>query len=279
MDAPYIRETMFNRMTPLVSTAEIAALGRRTVAVAGTGGVGFTHAECLVRMSIGGIKISDFDTFGPENVSRQFGATIHTMGHAKVRVLEERLRAINPALTIDVFDGIQPDNAEEFVEGADFICDAIDYLVIEPRRLLHREARRRGIPVVMSGPVGFGAILLVFDREGMSFDEFFDTHDGRTEEENLANWAAGFNPAQMFRHYHPNPHSDLRERKGAVSAACLLATSLTGTVVIRRLLNKDVSFKPVPFVYAIDYVLGKFVELHIPGGVRAIKADPDAYRR
>ena len=279
MDAPYIRETMFNRMSPLVSEREIRTLGAQTVAVAGTGGVGFTHAECLARMGIGRIKISDFDTFGPENVSRQFGATIHTMGLAKVRVLEERLRAINPELTIDAFDGIRAGNVGAFVDGADFICDAIDYLVIEPRRLLHKEARKRGIPTVMSGPVGFGAILLVFDRDGMSFDDFFDTHDDRTEAENRANWAVGFNPAQMFRHYHPSPNSPLQERKGAVSAACLLATSLTGTVAVRHLLEKDVFFKPVPFVYAIDYVLGKFVELHIPGGVRAIKADPDAYRR
>jgi hypothetical protein len=35
----------------------------------------------------------------------------------------------------------------------------------------------------------------------------------------------------------------------------------------------------VPHVYQIDIAAGKFAELHIPEGVRGIRAAPQSYRR
>ena len=278
MRASYDRQTIFSRMPELVNFDDIELLATKTVAIPGAGGVGFTHAESLVRMGVGRVKISDFDRFGPENVSRQFGATFDTIGRKKVDVLGERLQSINPALAIEASEGIDERSIGTFLDGVDIVCDALDFFAVEARRMLHREARKRRIPLVMTGPSAFGATLQVFDNSGMSLDEYFDLHDHQSEEENKANFAIGINPARLSRHYHRAPDLGVG-RRGAVSTGCLLATSMTGAATLRRLLGQSDFFKPVPYVYAIDLVMGQFVEMHVPGGVKAIKANPAAYAR
>lgn len=277
---PFHRDILFSRMLGIVSQEELDRLGTFTIAVPGCGGVGFTHAEALVRMGIGGIRIADFDEFGPENFNRQFGATIHTVGRSKAEVLKERLLSINPALRIRVFDGVSTETIDDFLDGVDMVCDAMDYFVIQPRRLMYAEARRRNLPVVVAGPIGFGATVHLFEPDGMSFDSFFDLHDDQDEEEMLINFGLGLNPAQLHRHYMTDPKLDFEARKVAsVSASCLLATTLSTSTAIRRLLGHPISFRPVPWVQQIDYVAGAFVQIDTDQGVTSIRQAPTRYIR
>jgi molybdopterin/thiamine biosynthesis adenylyltransferase len=267
-------------MIGILTQQDLDRLGSKTVAVPGAGGVGFTHAESLVRMGIGGIRIADFDTFSAENMGRQFGATVHTVGRDKLEVLSERLKSINPALAVDAFDGVREDNIDRFLDGVDMVCDAIDYFAIASRRLMYGEARKRGIPVVIAGPVGFGANLHLFDPEGMSFDAYFDLHDGQSEEEMLLNFGRGLNPAELYRYSLEDQNLDFKNRTGSVlSSTCLLCTALVGTVALAHLVGKPIAVKPVPYLYQLDLAAAKFEELHIPAGVKGIKARPELYRR
>jgi tRNA threonylcarbamoyladenosine dehydratase len=267
-------------MVGILEPPQLAVLSNKTVAVPGAGGVGFTHAESLARMGIGRLKISDFDAFGPENIGRQFGATVHTVGQDKVEVLRDRLQSINPSMAVETYGRLTNDNIGRFLEGADLVADAIDYFAISPRRMLNAEARRRGIPVVIAGPVGYGATLHLFAPNHMSFDEYFDVADAKSEDENLLCFGMGLGPAQLYRHYMANRNLDFERKDGSVlSSACLLCTSLIGTVAMRSLLALPMFFKPVPYVYQIDLVAGATVELHIPGGVKEIKNDPEKYMR
>jgi tRNA threonylcarbamoyladenosine dehydratase len=279
-DPRFARGILFARMLGILTPKELDVLARKTVAVPGGGGVGFTHAESLARMGVGRMKIADFDTFDPINFGRQFGATIHTIGRSKVEVLLERLKSINPAIVVDTFDGVSENNIDRFLDGVDMACDAIDYFAIGARRLMYREARARGIPVIIAGPVGFGATMHLFDSRGTSFDEYFDLHEGQSEEDELLNFGIGLGPAELFRHSLADRNLDFKNRTGSVlSSTCLLCSALVGTVALAHLLGRKMAIKPVPHVYQIDIAAGKFVELHIPEGVRAIKANPQAYRR
>lgn len=280
MSQDFSRDVLFCRMIGILTQDELDRLATKTVAVPGCGGAGFTHAESLVRMGVGRLKIADFDVFGAENIGRQFGATVHTVGRNKVDVLDERLRSINPAIVVDTFDGVRKDNVDHFLDGVDIVCDAIDYFAISSRRLLYSTARRHGIPVVIAGPVGFGATLHIFDPHGMSFDDFFDLNDGQSEDEMLANFGTGLIPAQLYRHSLDDQNLDFKNRSGSVlSSTCLLTTALAGIVTLTRLLGKNTALKPVPHVYQIDLAAGQFVELHIPGGAKDIKTRPDIYRQ
>ncbi|MGH6979762.1 MAG: ThiF family adenylyltransferase, partial [Stellaceae bacterium] len=116
MSDPYDRNILFCRMVGLLTQEQLDSLAHKTVAVGGAGGVGFTHAESIVRQGIGRVKISDFDTFGAENMGRQFGCTTLTVGRPKAEVLEERLMSINPALKVERFGALTRDNIDEFLD-------------------------------------------------------------------------------------------------------------------------------------------------------------------
>lgn len=269
----YSRELIYSRMLGIVSEQELDLLAEKTIAVPGCGGVGYTHAEALVRMGVGGVHIADFDTFGPENFNRQFGASIHTVGRKKADVLRERLLSINPALRLTQFDGVHPDNVDQFLSGVDVLCDALDYFVIEPRILLYRRAREIGIPAVIACPIGFGGTLHYFDPQSMSFEDYFALTNDMDETQKLINFGIGLDPLRLHSSYLDSPKLDFTKQKVAsVSSACLLATTLTSTFTLAKLLNRDMFFKPVPYVHQIDYMAGRFEQTLVSEGVTGLKS-------
>lgn len=260
----FSREVIFSRMLGIVSEAELDQLARSRIAVPGCGGVGYTHAETLVRMGVGAVTLADFDSFGPENFNRQFGATVHTVGQEKAQVLAERLLSINPALDLTVLPAISDATVDQFLDGVDVVCDALDYFVVRPRMIMYGRARRAGIPVVMSGPVGFGATHHYFSPEGMSFDEYFRLAPSLDEDELLRRFGEGLAPGHLEAAYLEEETLDFEARKVAsVSSACLLATTLSTTSALHLLLGRRMFVKPVPYVYAIDFIAGRFEEMLI----------------
>jgi tRNA threonylcarbamoyladenosine dehydratase len=280
MTDPFDRDTLFCRMVGLLTQEQLDGLADKTVAVAGAGGVGFTHAESIVREGIGRMKISDFDTFGAENMGRQFGCTVETVGRDKAAVLEERLKSINPALKLERFGALESGNVGRFLDGVDFACDAIDYFHIAPHRLYHAAARQRRIPSMLVAPVGYGCTVHLFDPDHMSFDDFFDLNDRMSDQEQLDNWGLGLGPTHVYRHYMAKRNLDMKNKTGSViSGTCLLSSGVIAATTLRRLLGQPIFIKPLPYMYHIDLVMGRFDELHIPDGVRGIKADPQKYMR
>lgn len=268
----YSRETLFGRMLGLVTEEELALLAEKRIAIPGCGGTGFTYAESLIRMGVGNIHFSDADTFGPENMNRQFGATVKTIGLKKTDVLNERLMSINPSLNTKVFGPVGEDNIDEFLDGVDVVCDTMDFFVIKPRRLLYKEARKRNIPVVICCPVGFGVTGHIFDNDAMPFDEFFNLDDSMTEEEQLNNFGIGLTPSHLYRYYMDSPNLDFSAKKvSSLSSTCLMATSWGGTIALIKLLDLTVNLKSVPYCYQFDIRSGAFEEVYIPGGVEEIK--------
>lgn len=263
----YEHTNLFSRMIGIVSDEELKLLEGKRIAVPGAGGVGFTHAETLVRMGVGAINIADFDIFGPENMNRQFGATVSTVGQEKAVVLNNRLHDINPNIDTKVFSGIKEENIDEFLDGVDLVCDAMDYFVIEPRILMYRRARELGITVIVSGPVGFGASLHIFSPDGMTFEEFFKLTPEQSTDEKLLNFGKGLTPANLYLNYQSSANLDFEAKKVAsLSCSCLLASTLTGSSSLLELLGKQ-SFKSVPHCYQLDLRAGKFEEVYLPKGV------------
>ncbi|PQJ62286.1 ThiF family adenylyltransferase [Photobacterium angustum] len=257
----YEHSLLFSRMLGIINEDELKVLENKKIAVPGAGGVGFTHAETLVRMGVGAINIADFDTFGPENMNRQFGCTISTIGQEKVSILNERLNDINPNIKTQTFEGISYENIDDFLDGVDLVCDAMDYFVIEPRILMYKRAREKGIPVIVSGPVGFGASLHVFSPDGMSFEEFFDLKASDTTDEKLLKFGIGLTPSELYLDYQPSACLNFNTKKvSSISSSCLLASSLTGSASLLQLLGSQ-SFKAVPYCYQLDLRSFKFEEV------------------
>ncbi len=163
----------FIRNLGIMSEAEVDKLHNSTIAIAGCGCIGGFSAELLVRMGIGRIIIADPDIFELSNINRQCSATHLTVGVSKVTALQNHLLAINPVLEIRQFpQGVNQSNADEFVAGADYVIDAIDYFAFPEAVALHRSARRKGLHIITAVALGFGATVLTFAPDGMTIEQY-----------------------------------------------------------------------------------------------------------
>lgn len=162
----------FIRNLGIMTEEEIETLHRTTISIAGCGCIGGFSAELLARMGIGKIRLADPDVFDFSNINRQCAATHHTVGQRKVEALKDHLLSINPEMEIITFsDGINEENVDSFVEGANYVVDAIDYFNLPESILLHRAARKRKQFVTTAVALGFGTSVLTFSPHGMTVEE------------------------------------------------------------------------------------------------------------
>ena len=140
----------FSRLIQLIGNEKINILREKKVTVAGLGAVGGFAAEALARCGIGCLTLVDFDLIEVSNINRHIGALDSTVGRAKVDVMGERIKDINPLCAVnkinifadkDSFDTI-------FAEKPDMVIDAIDSLGPKADLLTYCVANK--IPVVSS---------------------------------------------------------------------------------------------------------------------------------
>ena len=176
-------QAIFQRsLTAHLSSAAFTRLQKTSVLIAGLGG-GSNIAELLARKGVGNFIIADLDVYEPHNV-RQRGSMSSTWGKEKVEVMAERLRDINPYVTVaTVREGVTLANAGALVGQSDIAVDMLDFHALKEKVALHRAAREQGKMVVTTPSVVNGAVLYVFSPKGPTFEEFFGYQDGLPLEE------------------------------------------------------------------------------------------------
>ncbi len=128
------------------------------VLVVGLGGVGAVAAEMIARAGVGRMTIVDADVVNATNINRQLVALHSTVEQPKARVLEARLRDINPEIELTVVEEFIKDEAvDRLLDSAkfDFVADCIDTL--SPKVNLILGSLSRNYPLVSS--MGAGAKL------------------------------------------------------------------------------------------------------------------------
>jgi molybdopterin/thiamine biosynthesis adenylyltransferase len=229
----------FARNRGLISPDEQERLRNCRVAIPGMGGVGGLHLMTLTRMGIGKFRVADADEFACGNFNRQFGATIDNIGRPKVEVLAESARGVNPEAELDVFgEFITADNVDRFLDGVDLVVDALDFFAFDARRMLFREAARRGTWVVTAGPIGFSTAWLAFDPGGMSFDDYFDLRDGMEPVDQFAAFVIGLTPRGTHPPYFDYSFVQQTGQGPSVAAACRLAAGVVGAEAVKLLLGR-----------------------------------------
>ena len=89
----------------------LMAFERAHVVVIGVGGVGSWAAEGLARTGVGHITLIDLDVLVASNVNRQLPALDSTFGQSKIEAMAQRIREINPHVTLNLVDDfLTPDN-------------------------------------------------------------------------------------------------------------------------------------------------------------------------
>ncbi|MCH4246922.1 MAG: tRNA threonylcarbamoyladenosine dehydratase [Acinetobacter populi] len=124
------------------------------VMVIGIGGVGSWAVEALARSGVGKLTLVDMDVIVASNVNRQLPALTSTFGHAKIEVMAQRCREINPRIQVNLIDDfLAPDNVAELLQDRpDVILDCIDDVKAKLALILH--CRFNKIPLIVSGGAG-----------------------------------------------------------------------------------------------------------------------------
>ena len=127
--------------------------GQATVVVAGLGGVGSWAAEALARTGIGHLVLIDLDHVAESNTNRQLHALEGEYGKAKVQAMSERIRQINPEITLTSYDEfLEPDNLDRLIPVNAFVLDATDS--VQTKIALAVWARKDDRALVMCGAAG-----------------------------------------------------------------------------------------------------------------------------
>jgi molybdopterin/thiamine biosynthesis adenylyltransferase len=249
----------FNRNLGFLSHEEQARLRNARVAIAGLGGTGGAQVHALARMGIGRFHLADPDTFELVNFNRQSGATVPNIGRLKTEVARETILAINPEADIQTFDsGIGVENIDTFLEGVEVVVDSLDFYCFEERFLLYKKARARGLWVLTAPPLGFGFTLLVYDPNGMKFEDYFGFHSGMTERDRVIALIAGIAPKPFMLKYLDRSRPDVEGRRlPSVGAAPFMIAGVIATEVTRILTGKGQSLA-VPTIYQFDALLRQF---------------------
>jgi len=262
-------QTAFSRNIGWVTEDEQARLREVRVAIGGLGGVGGVHLLTLARLGIGEFSIADFDVFDIVNFNRQVGATMSTLGRAKIVVLEEMAREINPEINIRAFpEGVSPDCLDDFLDGVDVYVDGLDFFAFYARKVTFAACERKGIPVVTAAPLGLGTALLVFAPGGMSFEDYFG-FEGCDEMEMAIRFLVGLSPAMLQRGYVADmSRINLAERRGPSSiAACQLCAGVAAIETLKLALGRK-DIRLAPWGSQFDAYRMRYVRTWRPGGYR-----------
>ncbi len=262
-------EAAYSRQRGLLTNEEQERLRHSRVAIAGLGGVGGIHLATLGRLGIGAFHIADPDRFEAANFNRQHGATMRSLGRGKAEVMAAEAHAINPEADVRVFhEAITADNVAEFLDGVNVLIDGIDFFALDARRLVYREARRRGIWAVMAGPMGFSTAWLVFDPHGMSLDDYFDFRDGQDRLEQLVAFAVGLAPRATHLRYLDLTQVDIqRERGPSAGLACQLCAGVAAAEVVKILLGRG-PVRAAPYYSQFDAYQQQFRRGYLRGSNR-----------
>lgn len=101
-------------------------LKKKTVGIAGCGGLGSTCAVNLARAGVGKLIIADFDIVTKENLERQYYFA-DQVGMLKVHALKHNINRINPDIQVKAFDlKLCTSDIMELFSGCDVLVEAFD---------------------------------------------------------------------------------------------------------------------------------------------------------
>lgn len=152
MSVDYTRR--FGGVARLYGETGAARLRGSSICVVGIGGVGSWAIEALARTGIGRLTAIDLDMVSESNTNRQLHALDDEYGKAKVDVIGQRIRQINPNCEITcIEDFVSLENMSEVLTpNFDVVIDAIDQTRIKAAMIAH--CCKLNIPIIVTGAAG-----------------------------------------------------------------------------------------------------------------------------
>lgn len=257
----------FERTIGWISKEEQELIKSKHIAIGGLGGTGGYYALTLARLGFENFSLADNDCFDKNNFNRQAGAFLHTLKKNKAEVLAEMIAGINPNISVRIFNrGVNKSNIIDFLNGVDFYLNAMGLSSVDIQTDIFESCHQKGIPATTVIVPGFGASLINFHPDRISYDQYFQAK-GYSREEQAIRLIAGHNPRLMPRRYILSDDTiRFREYDGPVNPmACVLAAGIACTHLLKIILGRKRVYWS-PWSYQLDVYLGKFVKTWRPGG-------------
>ena len=163
-----------SRQMSIVTRSEQERFKDAKITVIGCGGIGGETIEMLARMGIGELVLVDEDAFDLSNLNRQTLASIADLGLDKNAVAAEKVRLINPYVTVTSYnEHVDQSNIDKIIGDSDIVIDALDNVLT--RVIVSRKAKEKGIPYIHGAIHGtLGQITVFLPNSEKSYEEMFN---------------------------------------------------------------------------------------------------------
>lgn len=147
-------ETQFSRTELLLGAGSTQILNKAAVAVFGLGGVGGAVVEALARAGVGRLDLVDNDVISESNINRQIFALHSTLGRKKTEAAAERVRDINPACDVRVYNTFYLPETRPLFDFSQYsyVVDAVDTVTAKLDIIIACKAA--GVPVISAMGAG-----------------------------------------------------------------------------------------------------------------------------
>lgn len=149
-----MNNNLFKRTEMVIGEEALKKLNNTNILVVGIGGVGGYVVEALVRTGIGKITLIDNDVVSETNINRQIIASTKTLGKLKVDAMEERIKDINPDISVKKFNlFLTEENIKQLdIKKYDYVIDAID--TVSSKLALIEQCKKENINIISSMGTG-----------------------------------------------------------------------------------------------------------------------------
>lgn len=156
-------EERYIRNLGALTEDECALLRRKTILVAGCGGLGGHIIDNLLRLGVGCIIAADGDVFERSNLNRQLLSDESNIGTGKAASAQAYAERVNPQLRfIAVAEFISEENVTRLIQSCDAVIDALDN--ISSRKLLRAACAKADIPYIYGAICGWVAQTAVITK-------------------------------------------------------------------------------------------------------------------
>lgn len=237
----FTHSAAFSRSLGWLTELELRKLSESHVGIIGLGGVGGQYAEILARLGVGRFTLCDPDLFAIENTNRQNECKVSNYGRNKAEVISNLVRDINPLAQVSIIpNAMQKSDVSKFCDTVDIYLDALDFFEIDLRMEIFRKMKELGKPAITVAPIGMGAACLVFDKNSMSFDNYFGLHETSDPVERSLRFLTGLAPSLQQRHYiQEKDRVDFaRKKTPSLPIGVYACAAVTATMVVKLLLGR-----------------------------------------
>jgi molybdopterin/thiamine biosynthesis adenylyltransferase len=155
-------------MLPQVDAKGQQKLLDSTALIVGMGGLGSPVAMYLAAAGVGHLILADFDIVEINNLQRQIIHSTSDIGKAKVDSAHDRLKQINPEVTVTRFNKLLDDeNLDDLVPQVDIVIDGCDNFAT--RFAVNRACVKHHKPLVSGAAIRFEGQISVFPNNNENF--------------------------------------------------------------------------------------------------------------